>query len=91
MEKFIHFLALFIIFPPLSFAHSVIYDKFSKKTGEEEGEFLIIFYAIDKILLVIHNTHTNVCNEHKQSGIYLCNFSAEMKTVSVENHFQKDP
>lgn len=45
----------------------------------------------DKILLDLHNTHTNVCSEHKQLEIYSCNFSAETGAVPVVERFLKDP
>lgn len=64
MEKFIH-LGLVLYHLSLRFslsAHPVVYDNFSKEKYKKEGKFLIIFYAVDKILLDIHNTHTNACN-----------------------------
>lgn len=58
------FLSLFLLYHISSafLSQSVIYDNFSLKIRNEDEKYLIIFYAVDKILLDIHNTHTNICS-----------------------------
>lgn len=96
MEKFIHLgPVLYHLSLRFSFAHSVIYDNFSKENIRKEGKYLIIFYAVDKILLDIHNTHTNACNRSANSRQFICAISAsgdeKRFPFSDENHFQMDP
>jgi hypothetical protein len=54
----------------LRFSSSVCYLRqfFFKNIRNEDEKYLIIFYAIDKILLDIHNTHTNSCSRAQTVG-----------------------
>src|SRR5690349_4144272 len=97
MWKFIPRLVLlyhFFSLSPLSFS-SYLRDNFPLKNEKRRKIRSLYFMLFDKILLDLHNTHTNasnVCSEqHKQLEIYSCNFSVGTGAVPVVERFLKDP